>query len=117
MAEHPELWTERTPERLSDRTPALGVSHELARIREETPPDDPPPPSPEPRRQRGPFVTYLFLPWSYGEGDRQPGESWHRMKCRLRRHQMTGGHMVQVGGESVFLERTCRWCGTEAPSG
>ena len=110
MAEHPELWTEKTPEPLSDRTPALGVSHELARI-QEVPPDVPPPPPAKPRRERGPFVTYLCLPWSYGEGDRQPGEAWHRMKCRLRRHQMTGGQMVQVGGELVFLERSCRWCG------
>ena len=117
MAEHPELWTERTPEPLADRTPVLGVSHELARIGEETPHEEPPPPR-EPRRERGPFVTYLFLPWSYGDGDRQPGESWHRMKCRLRRHQMTGGHMVQVGGELVLVERSCRWCGgTEAHAG
>lgn len=108
MAEHPELWTEKTPEPLSDRTP-VPMAQEIV------PADDaPPPPAPKPRRERGPFLTYLFLPWSYGDGDRQPGEAWHRMKCRLRRHQMVGGHMVQVGGDVVYLERTCRWCGVGA---
>jgi hypothetical protein len=106
MAEHPELWTEKTPERVPDRTPAVPASQDL----------EPPPPPPA-RRERGPFLTYLFLPWSYGDGDRQPGEAWHRMKCRLRRHQMVGGHMVQVGGDIVFLERTCRWCGAGAQTG
>lgn len=105
MAEHLELWTEKTPEPVPDRTPAVAASQDL---------EVPPPPLPDPPRERGPFLTYLFLPWSYGDGDRQPGEAWHRMKCRLRRHQMVGGHMVQVGGESVFLERTCRWCGAAA---
>jgi hypothetical protein len=113
MAEHPELWTEKTPEPLPDRTPALGASLDLEPLAEEAPP----PPPPQPRRERGPFLTYLFLPWSYGEGDRQPGEAWHRMKCRLRRHQMVGGQMVQVGGDVVFLERTCRWCGVGAEAG
>ncbi len=108
MAEHLELWTEKTPEPVSDRTP----------VPLEVRPNDEAATTPGRRgRERGPFVTYLFLPWSYGDGDRQPGETWHRMKCRLRRHQMTGGQMVQVGGEVVFLERTCRWCGTEARSG
>ncbi len=118
MAEHPELWTEKTPEPLSDRTPALGVSRDLERMPLEVAPAEAPLGPGKPRRERGPFVTYLCLPWSYGEGDRQPGEAWHRMKCRLRRHQMTGGQMVQVGGELVFLERTCRWCGgTDARPG
>ena len=109
MAEHLELWTEKTPEPVPDRTP----------VPLEVGPDDEAEAPPARRgRERGPFVTYLFLPWSYGHGDRQPGESWHRMKCRLRRHQMTGGHMVQVGGELVFVERSCRWCGgTEAHAG
>lgn len=115
MAEHPELWTEKTPAPLSDRTPAPGVSHELERLRQEiVPEDEEPVASRPPPRERGPFMTYLFLPWSYGDGDRQPGEAWHRVKCRLRRHQMVGGQMVQVGGEVVFLERTCRWCGDTA---
>ncbi len=121
MAEHPELWTDKTPERLPDRTPAFGAGRDLERVAHDVVPADPPPVPPTPRRERGPFLTYLFLPWSYGDGDRQPGEAWHRMKCRLRRHQMTGGHMVQLGGEVVYLERTCRWCGvgadTEARTG
>ncbi len=114
MAEHPELWTEKTPEPLPDRTPAIGTGRDLERLSPENQPEEAPVPPAKPGRERGPFLTYLFLPWSYGDGDRQPGETWHRMKCRLRRHQMTGGQMVQVGGESVFLEASCRWCGTTA---
>ena len=115
MAEHPELWTEKTPVPVPERTPVVGASLDLERMAQEVvPAEDVAPPPSKPRRERGPFLTYLFLPWSYGEGDRQPGEAWHRMKCRLRRHQMVGGHIVQVGGEVVFLERTCRWCGIGA---
>ena len=114
MAEHPELWTEKTPEPLADRTPAVGASRDLERLPQEIVPDEAPVLAAARPRERGPFLTYLFLPWSYGDGDRQPGETWHRMKCRLRRHQMTGGHVVQVGGESVFIERSCRWCGVSA---
>jgi hypothetical protein len=40
--------------------------------------------------------------------NRQLEETWHRMKCRLRRHQMVVGSMVQVGGEGVWLERNLR---------
>ncbi len=100
MAELPEVWRERTPARVDDTPP---------------PPAPGPAEPPRHRRERGPFLTYLFLPWSYGE--REPGERWHRVRCRFRRHEMAGGEMVQLGGEIVFLERRCRWCGAGAEPG
>ena len=111
MAEELELWTERTPEVQPDRTPEVGATSDLERMPQELEEVDPGPVPAEITRERGPFATYLFAPWSYGEGDRRPGEAWHRMRCRMRRHQMVGGQTVQVGGEVVFLERSCRWCG------
>jgi len=106
MAELPELWTERTPERqhLPDLVPMTGPSA-----------DGEPPPEPATnqagtdRRERGPFLTYLCLPWSYG--DRTRGERWHRLQCRRNRHQVDGGHVMQLAGAAVFVERRCRWCG------
>jgi len=63
-----------------------------------------------PRRERGPFLTYLQLPWSYG--DSRSGDSWHRVQCLLGRHRMGGGHTMQVDGILTYIERRCRWCGT-----
>ena len=113
MAEHPELWTERTPEQpyLFGRAPAFGLARDAERRPPEVPPDPVPIARGRPRRERGPFVTYLCLPWSYG--DRSPGDFWHRLRCRLGRHEMTGGHTVQLGGDFVFIERSCRWCNGE----
>lgn len=96
MAEHPELWKEPTPDVAAQLDPLPTPGPELP---EERP------------RERGPFVTYLLLPWSYG--DRNSGERWHRLQCRRNRHEMGGGHTMQVGGTEVFVERRCRWCGTE----
>ena len=115
MAEELERWTERTPERQSlfDQTPAIGLSREVARLQEEqAQAPDPPAVPPPPRRERGPFITYLRLPWSYG--DRSPGDLWRRVQCRRGRHVMGGGHTMQLGSSTVYLERTCRWCGATA---
>ncbi|MDQ6726332.1 MAG: hypothetical protein M3066_09255 [Actinomycetota bacterium] len=108
MAELPELWTERTPERLDprDRAATTGLGPDADAI-----PDPPAIPIGKDRRERGPFLTYLCLPWSYG--DRTRGERWHRLQCRRRRHQVDGGHVMQVGGAAVFVARRCRWCGHE----
>lgn len=98
MADHLELWT--APE--SEGPPA-----DL--------PDDSADAEPGRRpRERGPFLTYLSMPWSYG--DRDSGDRWHRLQCRLGRHDMHGGHVMQVDGEVVFVERQCRWCEVEASS-
>jgi hypothetical protein len=108
MADHPELYTDRTPERQRsalDRAPTFGVARE-AETYVAAPPDELP--ARKPRRERGPFVTYLQLPWSYG--DRRRSDVWHRMQCRRGRHQMSGGDTMQVGGALVFIERRCRWC-------
>ena len=113
MAEHPELWTERTPEEryLFDRVPSFGLARDAERMRDGVPPVIPRTNVRKPRRQRGPFLTYLRLPWSYG--DRSPGELWHRLRCRRGRHEMGGGHTMQLGSTVVFIERRCRWCGAE----
>lgn len=109
MAEHPELWTERTPERhLFDRAPAFGLAGEAQRLPLELPPDPEPAAPSKPRRERGPVVTYLCLPWSYS--DTSPGDRWQRVKCRFGRHAMSGGHAMQVNGDVVYIERRCRWC-------
>jgi hypothetical protein len=115
VAEHPELWTDRTPERRTqlDRAPRFGLARDVERL----PLDAFQAPEVLPRirpsrpvRVRGPFLTYLWLPWSYG--DRETGGRWHRMRCRLGRHQMDGGQTVQLDGEVVFIERRCRWGAT-----
>ena len=114
MAEELEPWTERTPEpqSLVDRTPALGRAAEVQRLREQiNQPSDPPAIPPKPPRERGPFMTYLQMPWSYG--DRAPGDFWHRTRCRVGRHEIAGGHAMQLAGAVVFVERQCRWCGRE----
>lgn len=110
MAEHPELWTEKTPEQrhLFGRAPAFGLARDAEREAREPPPAPPPAGPPEPRRERGPFVTHLWLPWSYG--DDNMADRWHRMWCRLGRHEMGGGHTMQLGSTVVFIERRCRWC-------
>lgn len=113
MADHPELWTEKTPERryLFDRVPTFGVAQEAERMRQ----GQPPPPRVQrrrrPRRERGPFVTYMRVPWSYS--DRNVADTWYRVRCRFGRHEIHGGHVMQLGSTSVFVERRCRWCGAE----
>ena len=113
MAEHPELWTERTPEQrhLFDRPPSFGLARDAERMRDGVMPVIPRATTRKRRRERGPFVTYLRLPWAYG--DRSAGDVWHRVRCRCRRHEMTGGHTMQLGSDIVFIERQCRWCGAE----
>jgi len=112
MAELPELWTESTPEvRRSqlERSRTSGLERE-AETFVPAPPDEPP--AQKPRRERGPFVTYLQMPWSYG--DQRRSDLWHRMQCRWGRHKMTGGHSMQLDGAIVFIERHCRWCEADA---
>lgn len=110
MAEHPELWTERTPERryLFDRPPAFGLAREAERLQQGATPVSAPVSRRKPRRERGPFVTYLRLPWST---DGHVSDLWHRVQCRWGRHDMYGGHTVQLGSTVMFIERRCRWCG------
>ena len=113
MAEHPELWRETTPEQrpLFGLAPTFGLARDAARLAQEVPPAPPPAEPRRRRRERGPFLTYLQLPWSYG--DRNTGDRCHRLQCRLGRHRMSGGHLMPLDGAVVFIERRCRWCGTE----
>jgi hypothetical protein len=112
VAEELERWTERTPEwqSLFDRTPAIELSREVARLQHELATAADPPALP-PKREWGPFMTSLLMPWSYG--DRAPGDFWHHMLCRVGRHEIAGGHSMQLAGTVVFVERQCRWCGLE----
>jgi hypothetical protein len=114
VAEYPELWTEKTPEKsyLFDVVPTFGAARDAELMRTGHPPAPRPPRTP--RRERGPFLTALRQPWSYG--DRSPGDVWHRLQCRRGRHVVMGGHTMQLGSSMVYLERTCRWCGA-APEG
>jgi len=113
MAEHPEPWRDTTPEQrpLFGVAPAFGLAREAGRPPQEFPAA---PTRTEPRRrrrERGPFLTYLQMPWSYSDGN--TGDRWHRVRCLLGRHGMGGGHTMQFDGTVTFIERRCRWCGTE----
>lgn len=114
MVEHPERWTARTPapRHLFDRAPTFGLARDAERPAEEVPAARTTIDPRKPPRERGPFLSALWLPWSYG--DRDTGDRWHRMKCRRRHHEMGGGYTVQLGGTVVFIDRRCRWCGAEA---
>ena len=113
MADYPELWTEKTPERryLFDQVPTFGLAHDAEKMRQGVPPPIRAARTGKRRRERGPFVTHMRLPWSYG--DHTAVDTWHRMRCRLGRHEIRGGHTMQLGSAMVFVERRCRWCGAE----
>ncbi len=115
MAELQQRRTERTPEHRdrSARAPTFGLSRH-AELLPEVPLELARTEAAAPRRELGPFLTYLCLPWSYG--DRARGDLWHRLQCRWKRHQLDGGHVIQVGGDAVFVERRCRWCGQQPES-
>jgi len=116
MADVPDLWTERMPATrpLFDRRPAFGLSRAAGGMPPEAPPALVTTEPRMPEKEHGPFLTYLCLPWSYGDRGRTLGDLWHRLQCRRERHQVHGGHVAQVGGAVVFVERRCRWCGAEA---
>jgi hypothetical protein len=116
VAELPELRSERVPARpdppapLFGQPPAFGVARDLELMkRGELAPRVPRPPrrsrlpmpGAEPRgRFRGRWAT------------RQtgPADLWHRILCRYGRHDMRGGHQLQLGSEFVYVERRCQWC-------
>lgn len=119
MEQYPEPWSERTPERYRPGPPAtFGLARDAERLLQQpAPSDEPEPDEPprKPRRERGPFVTYLCLPWSYGDHT-SSADVWRRLRCRRGRHQVGGGHIMQVGGTEVFVEPRCRWCGATVAS-
>jgi len=113
MAELPERWTERTPEQryLYDKVPTFGLARDAERMRQGVPPDRRAPTVKKRRRERGPFVTYMRMPWSYGDRN---DSVLRRLRCRRGRHELIGGSTMQLGSTVVFVERTCRWCGAGA---
>lgn len=42
--------------------------------------------------------------------DAHPRDAWHRLLCRVGRHEVSGGQRVQLGTDAVFIQRSCRWC-------
>lgn len=110
VAELPEVWTERTPEQryLFDRVPTFGLARDAELMRQGVPPARRAVAPRKRRRQRGAFVTYLRMPWSYG--DRSPTDAWHRLQCKRGHHEIAGGHTMQLGSNLVYIERRCRWC-------
>jgi hypothetical protein len=46
--------------------------------------------------------------------DTGPADLWHRLMCRFGRHDIRGGHTMQLGSEFVYVERRCQWCDTPA---
>ncbi len=114
MAEDLDRWTERTPH-LFNRAPAFGLARAVEDMDGQLPPPTAQDPPPAPRRERGPVMTYLSMPWSYG--DRGERDFWHRVRCRVGRHELRGGHPMQLDGAIVYIERSCRWCGVEPDPG
>lgn len=112
MAEDLERWTEKTPEKryLFDQVPTFGLARDAELMRQGVPPARRV--AKKRRRERGPFVTYLRMPWSYG--DRSPSDLWRQVQCRRGHHVMSGGHTMQLGSAAVFVERQCRFCGAGA---
>lgn len=120
MAELPDGQSDLLPLRppvarqLYDRPHAYGVARELERMKEgfAPPPRTPRIPPRRERRRRGPWAT--FRRWSTSR-DRGPADVWHRMRCRMGRHEMRGGHQMQLGSRYVFVERRCVWCDAGPP--
>lgn len=110
MAEHPELWKDRTPESrpLFDHKHSFGVAREAERAREAIASSSGLQQSNGHRQ--GVAFPALHRPWANGEG--RLSNFWHRVKCRSGRHEIQGGHSIQIGSDLVFFPRRCRWCDT-----
>jgi hypothetical protein len=120
VAELPELWSDKTPERpspprqLYDRPHAYGVARDLERIKEGfVPPPRTPRVQPRSRRARtGPPGS--FRRWWAGRNS-GPVDLWRRVRCRTGHHDIRGGHQMQLGSRFVLIERRCIWCDAEPP--
>ena len=118
MAELPEVWPTRLPDRpppprqLYDRPHAYGVARELERIKEGfvPPPRTPRIPVRARRRRSGPLGAARR--W-WAATTVRPVDVWHRMRCRAGRHDFRGGHQMQLGSSFVHVERRCMWCDAE----
>ena len=101
------------PRQLYDRPHAYGVARDLEHIKQGfVPPPRTPRIQRRPRREWGPWAA--FRRWS-ATRERGPGDVWHRIRCRMGRHEMRGGHQMQLGSRYVFVERRCVWCDAPPP--
>ena len=118
MAELPEVRSPLLPQRppeprqLYDRPHAYGVARELERMKAGVVPPPRTPRTRTRRERRGPWAS--FRRWSASR-DRGPADAWHRIRCRMGRHEMRGGHQMQLGSRFVFVERRCMWCDARPP--
>jgi hypothetical protein len=118
VAELPELWSDRLPERpapprqLYDRPHAYGVGKELERMKEGF---VPPPRTPrvQPRGRRGRSGPRGSLRGWWAARDNRPVDVWHRVRCRTGHHDIRGGGQMQLGSRFVLVERRCIWCDAE----
>jgi hypothetical protein len=112
VAELPELRFERSPAPppppapLFGRPANFGVARDLELMKQGALP---------PRTPRPPRETRLPLRRITPRSRRSRRETgaadlWHRVLCRYGRHDIRGGHQLQLGSEFVYVERRCRWC-------
>jgi hypothetical protein len=118
VADLPELRSDRRPAPpspappppLFGQPPSFGVARDLELMKQGAlVPRTPRPP----RRSRLPLYRDepghgLRSRWA--SRDRGPTDLWHRLRCRFGRHDMRGGHTMQLGSQLVYVERRCQWC-------
>jgi hypothetical protein len=120
MAELPQLRSDRRPAfppppaPLFGQPPSFGVAHDLELLKHGALP--PRPPRPGRSRRRGREGARRQWPLSgvrrwWASRDRRPSDLVHRVLCRVGRHDMRGGHQMQLGSTFVHVERRCQWCG------
>lgn len=116
MAELPELWSDRSPEKpappapLFGRPPSFGVAHDLELMKQGALPPRTRRPQRH-RRLRGEGEgSWAGVRRRWADSDNTPADIWHRIRCRTGHHELRGGEQMQLGSRYVYLERRCIWC-------
>lgn len=123
MAEHPDVRTGEWPEPPAPATPSLlrprpiggraprfGVAHELDVLRGAPATKGRPPTAPERAATHPTAGAWDGMRTWWACRESRPVDVWHRLLCRLGRHDVRGGQQIQVGGRFVHVERCCVWC-------